>query len=670
MPEPLDRTSAPARLVVSAPQVSTPFAPPGAASRGAETAAAAPAPRSVLIEAAGHTCVGWWHAPASLAPRAARPLAVVLASSWGDEDIAGYDAQRALGIALARDGLGTLRFEWPDTGDSSAATGASTIADALAAFDAAARQALALSGHERLAFVGWRLGALLAAHAAAARADVDALVALQPVADGRAFVRAQSARPAAWAASPEPGVLVDPAELPVAVGGFALSARRLEALSALRWPTAATTPVLEALLVDTPTDGAAAGERLARTRSAASRSAIAGGRSAAPRCAGTSLPGTVSAAGRAVTLSLARMGARVRERVCEAPLGADARAGVVGWLRERAADASVLRGVAAVEGFGVADPANGRIHARLAAARLEAATAAVLALAAADAPVWMRLQQHGVAVRERVVRIDDGRGPALAAVLAERDPADAPQLHRQPRRGIVLLSSDGQRRIGPQRLWVHWARHRAARGDVLLRLDTAGAGDSAAGDDPRAVDDIARALAWLRRETGVVGCTVVGFGSGARHAWRAAVEGLAAERVIAIEPAAAPAPGSRAGRALRAATRLLQAPRVPVREASGAAIELVLAGESQRAALAQRRLSRLVREGRARVCEVARAQPDFASPSDRAALCARLDALVQAGAAAGEPAARAGVAERRADGRSSPAAEARRAIGRASEAAS
>jgi hypothetical protein len=631
--------------------------PGGAAPPATDAAVATPAvaavPQPILIEAAGHTCLGWWHAPAATAgARTALPLAVVLAGSWGDEDMAGYDDQRALAVALAQGGLGTLRFDWPDTGDSSAATGASTIADALAALDAAARVALALSGQERLAFVGTRLGALLASHAAVARQDVDALVALAPVDSGRAFVRGQgasTAAPVAWTATLEPGVLIDPAELPVAVGGFALSARRLEALSALRWPVAATTSVLEALVLRPP-----------------------------------------RSAGRVAADALARMGMRVREQACEAPAGTAGIAEIVGWLRERAADATVMCGVRAVEGFGVADPGNERVHAGLAAARLEAATKSVLALAAADAPAWMRLQEQGVAVRERVIRIDDGFEPALVGVLAERDPAEAPKAHRPARHGILLLPSDGQRRIGPQRLWVPWARHRAACGDVVLRLDTAGVGDSAApasprddSDHARVAGDVARALAWLRREAGVGACTIVGMGAGARQAWRAALAGVDARQVIAIEPAwrrGADAPTGAVSRArlalrgcARAATRLL---RGDVDDAllralaRGVAMDLVLAGRGpagvpERGAPG-RKFERLLREGRLAICRVAQAHPAFTAPSDRDALYARLDALVQAGAAIGQAVPRGRAMARRVDGRSSPAAEARSVIARVS----
>lgn len=585
------------------------FAPPvadrglreGASEAGSSPRAPAPAPQPVLIEAGGHTCLGWWHAPAATAAPAL-PLAVVLASSWGTEDLAAYDCLRELAGALAEGGLGTLRFEWPDTGDSSAATGATSLADALTAFDRAAACSLALSGHERLAFVGLRLGALLAAHAAVARLDVDALVALKPVSGGRSFVRDQAVLRAARV-PPRPGALFDPAELPVSLGGFALSVRHLEALGALRWPRAATTSVLEALLVQAP-----------------------------------------HPASRTASDALARLGMRVCEQAHADPFGAPARAEVVRWLRERAADATVLRGVSVIEDFGVADPANARANDALASARLDAATAALLALAKGDAPVWMRLREQGVPVRERVVRLEDAGEPALVGVLGERGRGEA---EAAPRTAIVLLSSARERRVGPHRLWVPWARHRAALGDVVLRLDAAGSGDSAARlhdarGDARRADDVARAVAWLRRETGASACTVVGIGEGGAAAWRAALEGLAAERVIAIDPTAlrrrAP-PSARAARALRACAGLLLpfetelASELAQAAARGISLNLVL---SQRGVVAGRRDLRLLRQGGVTICPLASGHPQFAGIGDKAALYARLDALLVS--AQGQPA--------------------------------
>ena len=543
---------------------------------------ATPAPQALLLTAAGHTCVAWWHAPAAASRIGAAPalsLAVVLASSWGDEDVAGYGGLRALAIQLAGRGLGSLRFEWPDTGDSSAATGTAAIADALAAFDAAAAQALVLSGCERLAFVGLRLGALLAAHAAARRRDVDALVAVMPVASGRAFVQEQRmlpARPGTRASVP--GAIFDAAELPVSLGGFTQPVRQLEALSALKWPSAATTSVLEALLLWPP-----------------------------------------DAPGRAAADALARMGVQVREWAHAklsgalagphpAGLAAAPIAEIVRWLQERAADATVTRGVPAIEDFGIADAGNDRAHAALATERLEAATAAVLALSAAEAPVWMRLQAGGVAVRERIVHVD--AGPALVGVLGERDTGAPETVPLSPRRAIVLLSPGGERRIGPHRMWVSWARHRAAAGDVVLRLDLAGSGDSdrraAPAGDPGCVDDVARVVAWLRREHGVGPCVVMGVRAGARRAWRVALEGLAVQQVVVIDPSIS-----------HGKTFAL------MREAG-------------------RRGMRLARGGGVHGHEVAHADPTFAGAAGSARLHARLDALlVSAPAAASRAAATA-----------------------------
>ena len=491
-------------------------------------------PLPLLIDAVGHTCAAWWHAPAPAAdagaapalprgwlPAGPLPLAVVLASSWGEEDIRGYDGQRALAIALAESGIGTLRFEWPDTGDSSAATGTTSNADALAAFDAAATQALALSGCTRLAFVGLRLGALLAAHAAVARTDVDALVALLPVASGRAFVREQRLPDAGGVAAVPalaPAGAFDPAELPVQLGGFAQPLRQLEAMSALRWPSQATSSLRDALLLWPP---------------------------AAP--------------GRAGSDALAGLGVRVREWAHEelsGTLAASRRAGlapvaiveIVRWLQERAGDAAAAHGAAAAGASATEDGRTVRMRAAVVDAQLEAATGAVLALSAAGARRWMRLQQGPVAVRECLVRIGDARDrepPLLAGVVSERDVAPGPDGARPFRRGVVLLSSGRERRIGPHRLWVPWARQRAALGDVVLRLDLPGIGDSErhaapdldplGPDDARGAEAVARAAAWLRREHGVADCTVMGVGWGAWQAWRAALAGVDVQQVVAID---------------------------------------------------------------------------------------------------------------------------------------
>ena len=147
---------------------------------------------------------------------------------------------------------------------------------------------------------------------------------------------------------------------------------------------------------------------------------------------------------------------------------------IVRWLQAHAGDATTAQDATALAGADADDRHRAGAHAAAATAQLEAATGTVLALSAAGARTWMRLQVDGVAVRERIVRIGDLRErepPMLAGVLGERDVAPATGAGRPARRGIVLLSAGRERRVGPHRLWVPWARRRAAQGDVVLRLD-------------------------------------------------------------------------------------------------------------------------------------------------------------------------------------------------------
>jgi alpha/beta superfamily hydrolase len=635
-----------------------------------------PAPQPLLIDAAGHTCVAWWHAAApAVDPRAAPdlprgwlpqgplPLAVVLASSWGEEDMSAYDGERALALRLAEAGIGTLRFEWPDTGDSSADTGTTSIADALAAFQAAASQARALSGCDRMAFVGLRFGALLAAHAALARSDVEALVGLLPVGGGRSFVREQR-RPAGGqpgaAFARVAGASFDAADLPVMLGGFALTVRSTEALSGLRWPSAPGTSLRDALLL-WPTE----------PRASAAADALVG-------------MGVRVHQGSHADLSWALA---VAHQAGLAPQVIDE---IVQWLQARA-ESGLTPAPGSVALAGWRPTRSGDVPD---AARLGPATEAVLALSAADSRVWMHLQAGGVAVRERIVRIggeDDMTLPCLAGVLTVRNAAPA----RDGRRGLLLLSAGRERRIGPHRLWVPWARQRAARGEVVLRLDIAGIGDSGRRPDgqtrdrpehydARAIEDIARAVAWLRQEHGVGDCAVLGLGSGAFHAWQSALAGVDVQRVVAINPpmfrwrpglaldpamstagqdenAANAARGAKrltgradlrslgvavAGRGRHAVRQLArQAARLlhwPLKDDlaadlvrvvdSGVALDFVFSASEPGIALLREEAGRcgvrLVRDRRVNVCVVRPADRTFALPAGRAELYARLDALL------------------------------------------
>jgi hypothetical protein len=289
--------------------------------------------------------------------------------------------------------------------------------------------------------------------------------------------------------------------------------------------------------------------------------------------------------------------------------------------------------------------------------------------------------------------------PPLAAVFTERDRPDGQDDRvaiEAPRRGLVLVSTAGVRRAGPHRMWTEFARARAAQGEVVVRIDLAGTGDSAPRSthetdavphayDSRCVDDIARAVAWLRREHAVGACAVVGFGTGAHHAWRAAVLGIDVQQVVAINPGVFHWPPERSPQdrlahvgdptgwralpgvvSLRRRVKALEAradrlTRGVGREVArvlgwrlvddlaadlafvarrGVAVDFVFSrGAASLAALREeggRTARALVNAGALRILELPPREPTFASAQARATLLGRLHALL-ASAGAGAP---------------------------------
>jgi pimeloyl-ACP methyl ester carboxylesterase len=170
----------------------------------------------------------------------------------------------------------------------------------------------------------------------------------------------------------------------------------------------------------------------------------------------------------------------------------------------------------------------------------ELAPAGAPAAAVAAPMPWFDSASHG-GVCEQAVAYAAERWGVLSLPAA-----GAAALQPSSGRAVLLLSSGADRRVGPHRLWVPWARARAARGDHVLRIDLAGFGDSGCRGvdnvaeaiyDARCVsEDIGAAIDWLRRQPGVRSVALVGLCSGAHHAWRAAVQRLAVEAVVPINP--------------------------------------------------------------------------------------------------------------------------------------
>jgi pimeloyl-ACP methyl ester carboxylesterase len=130
---------------------------------------------------------GWHHAPDH--PDASG-IGIVLCNAFGGEMMCAHAGWRALAIELAATGLPVLRFDYTGTGDSAGDDHDPHRLDAWRAGIGAAIDGFrSASGVERVILVGLRLGALLAAEAAAGRTDVIGLAALAPVVSGRLHAR-------------------------------------------------------------------------------------------------------------------------------------------------------------------------------------------------------------------------------------------------------------------------------------------------------------------------------------------------------------------------------------------------------------------------------------------------------------------------------------------------
>jgi pimeloyl-ACP methyl ester carboxylesterase len=196
--------------------------------------------RSVTFEAAGGWCFGWYH-PAAAGTR--RGVGVVLCRPFGYEAICAYRSFTLLAEGLAQDGFDVLRFDYQGTGDSS---GGDSDPDRVAAWldsiRAAVGQLRYVSGVSRMTLLGVRLGALLAARAAAALGGVEDLVLWAPC-SGRAFGRelraANAARAEAAAADSDLEAL-----------GYRYTAATLQELAALDRESSAVRPAERALIIE------------------------------------------------------------------------------------------------------------------------------------------------------------------------------------------------------------------------------------------------------------------------------------------------------------------------------------------------------------------------------------------------------------------------------------
>ena len=150
-------------------------------------AAGTPTARPLFIAQESHHLFAWHH-PAR--PSVRRGAAVVLCPSIGGEFVAAYRVWRCLAEQLAALGFDVIRFDYEGTGDSFGDLGESKRIHAwLHNIERALITARLITGSNHVALVGLRIGAILAAHAAAATGGVERLVLWSPCLSGRAYIR-------------------------------------------------------------------------------------------------------------------------------------------------------------------------------------------------------------------------------------------------------------------------------------------------------------------------------------------------------------------------------------------------------------------------------------------------------------------------------------------------
>ena len=133
---------------------------------------------------AGGRLFGIHHPPLA----AARGEGVVICQPWGHEYIRAHRTLRQLAEHLAEQGFPVLRFDYSGCGDSAGEEGESSVERWVADTHAAIDELKDTARVETVTLVGLRLGATMAARAAAARADVRRLILWNPVTSGRDYL--------------------------------------------------------------------------------------------------------------------------------------------------------------------------------------------------------------------------------------------------------------------------------------------------------------------------------------------------------------------------------------------------------------------------------------------------------------------------------------------------
>lgn len=428
--------------------------------------------------------LGWLHPGRGPVSRGA---GVVICNPLGYEAICAHRALRCLAEALADAGFHALRFDYPGTGDSagdSAAGGdAPRAGEWIEGIGAAIDELRARAGVTAVSLFGLRMGATLAAPAAASRGALG-LALFGACLSGRHYVRELRAFRLLEGGDPKG----DDAEAMPASGerasgdedaaGFVLKKAAVAELCAISLLDLGARPAPRVLLL---------------------------GRDDLP-------------AAPALAQHLGALGAEVRalHRPGYAAMMQDAHRSVV----PEACFAEVVSWLGEVHGARGGESASPRLG----------------GIQTALAPV-----AGDPSIREEAMFF--GEGKRLFGILTEPSGGGAMsgQAHRP---AVILLNAGAVHRVGPNRMYVTLARAWAALGLTVLRMDVGGVGDSApaAGHGPNevysraAVADVVSAMRHLRAARGIERFVLGGICSGAYLAFHTALAGAPVVGTVLVNP--------------------------------------------------------------------------------------------------------------------------------------
>jgi alpha/beta superfamily hydrolase len=139
----------------------------------------------IFFGSAPKSLFGVYHPPKAAQ---ARGTGVVLCYPFGQEYMRAHRAFRQMALLLSKAGFHVLRFDYFGTGDSSGEDRDVTFAQCVEDARTAADELKETAEVKRVAFVGLRLGASVAAAAAEGRTDVDQVVLWDPAVDGQGYL--------------------------------------------------------------------------------------------------------------------------------------------------------------------------------------------------------------------------------------------------------------------------------------------------------------------------------------------------------------------------------------------------------------------------------------------------------------------------------------------------